>query len=321
MMIIRTVHKTDFTQLPNAIARNEALSCEAFGMLAYLLTKPRNWNVNVRQLMAWSGYGENKVRQILNVIIGAGYARRTQSKIPGSNRYGPVEYWVFDVAQDGTKKPLDDFSGAANEQENDGSEKLAEISQSEPRDDLSVAESRDTQTGRHSKNITTNSPTERENSGSDEPGDKSQLAVKTKEVWDVVKPLLLRQNPNPKQVGSLIGQWQQRTPSIEDKDKLLAMAAAATANGTPQPIEYISKGMNQAYPRKPKPNTFSREKWESIANAAIDQIATAKRIGRTPDLTKSWSNSMGPLPGKPKCSMPKDLQDKIQIALDERKAA
>ena len=160
---------------------------------------------------------------------------------------------------------------------------------------------------------------ERGDSGSSEPGDKSPFQKKSDEVWTVLPPLLRAQNPNDKQNRSLIGQWQKRTPSIEAKDKLLTFAKAA--HGTPEPISYISAAMNDAFPKRAGPKDHGRPRWEVIARLAIEKIQEAHKRGKAPDLGKIWGNASGPMPGKRGCLVPKDLQQKVLAALEQRAAA
>ena len=65
-MIQRTPRRNNFTTIGNGIFMENALSFEAMGLLAYLLSKPDNWQVHVQALVrATEGTaqkrGENKI--------------------------------------------------------------------------------------------------------------------------------------------------------------------------------------------------------------------------------------------------------------------
>ena len=72
-MIQRTPRRNNFTTIGNGIFMENALSFEAMGLLAYLLSKPDNWQVHVQALVrATEGTaqkrGENKIRAARGAI-------------------------------------------------------------------------------------------------------------------------------------------------------------------------------------------------------------------------------------------------------------
>ena len=97
-MIQRTPRRNNFTTIGNGIFMENALSFEAMGLLAYLLSKPDNWQVHVQALVrATEGTaqkrGENKILALLRELIGAGYiTRKRQSS-------GKMDYYVYDEPQ------------------------------------------------------------------------------------------------------------------------------------------------------------------------------------------------------------------------------
>ncbi|RKW12229.1 MAG: hypothetical protein D8H94_11940 [Cardiobacterium sp.] len=97
-MIQRTPRRNNFTIIGNGIFTENALSFEAMGLLAYLLSKPDNWQVHVQALVrATEGTaqkrGENKILALLRELIGAGYiTRKRQSS-------GKMDYYVYDEPQ------------------------------------------------------------------------------------------------------------------------------------------------------------------------------------------------------------------------------
>jgi hypothetical protein len=98
-MIIRPVVKREYTSLPNAILTDRRLSADTRAMLAFVLSKPRNWEVRPRPLAkALSGplpVGLKRLARMFHEASAAGYMVRSEAqehKQDGSfGRYG---YWV-----------------------------------------------------------------------------------------------------------------------------------------------------------------------------------------------------------------------------------
>ena len=74
-MIIRRKRVRDFTVVGNEVAEDERLSFEALGLLTYLLSRPDNWSVQVKQLCNRGGCGRDKTRR----IAGLGQGQEWQS--------------------------------------------------------------------------------------------------------------------------------------------------------------------------------------------------------------------------------------------------
>ena len=94
-MIQRSARTGNFTILGNGIFTDNALSFEAMGLLAYLLSKPDNWSIHPRALSkATEGSdqrrGMGKIYDLLNVLIAAGYVLRSK------RANGEVDYIVYD---------------------------------------------------------------------------------------------------------------------------------------------------------------------------------------------------------------------------------
>ena len=94
-MIQRSARTGNFTVLGNIIFADNALSFEAMGLLAYLLSKPDNWSIHPRALSkATEGSdqrrGMGKIYDLLNVLIAAGYVVRFK------RASGEVDYIVYD---------------------------------------------------------------------------------------------------------------------------------------------------------------------------------------------------------------------------------
>jgi hypothetical protein len=72
---IHTVrHARDFVQVANCTAQDSRLSWEARGLLLYLLSLPKDWNIRVSHLQKQGGAGRDAVRRILHELQQFGYA-------------------------------------------------------------------------------------------------------------------------------------------------------------------------------------------------------------------------------------------------------
>ena len=85
-----------FCIVPNSTL-NDSLSWEAKGMLAYLCSKPDNWEVSITQLTnhsrkSPSPSGRDKTYRILNELQEAGYVRKLENRASG--KFTGVEYIV-----------------------------------------------------------------------------------------------------------------------------------------------------------------------------------------------------------------------------------
>src|ERR1700722_16055749 len=68
-------HRSCFTQIANATLEDSALSFKAKGILAYLLSKNREWVVSARDLANHSTDKIYAVKSALRELKDAGYAR------------------------------------------------------------------------------------------------------------------------------------------------------------------------------------------------------------------------------------------------------
>lgn len=98
LMTIRkaTGHEGGFSIIPNEML-NDTLSWEAIGLLAFLCSKPDDWEVNVQHLTNHSGRckhstGRDKTYRILEELKQAGYMRKIEKRRGG--RFVGVDYIV-----------------------------------------------------------------------------------------------------------------------------------------------------------------------------------------------------------------------------------
>lgn len=95
MAIVR-VHKTSsdqYTTLLNATFQENRLSLAAKGMLLGLLSKPKNWNINVNFLAVEYRLNRKTVYKLINELIAFGYCTRRKFN------NGHVEYTLYEVPQ------------------------------------------------------------------------------------------------------------------------------------------------------------------------------------------------------------------------------
>lgn len=97
MTIITRKRKDQFAIIPNAVASDKRLTFEERGLLVYLLAKPNDWNVNVRNLQAEGGVGRDKVYRILGKLQEVGYVQRNHVQ-DDKGRFVGYDYIVHDDA-------------------------------------------------------------------------------------------------------------------------------------------------------------------------------------------------------------------------------
>jgi hypothetical protein len=78
--IIRIHKENNFAVLSNALLQDETLSAEATGCLAYLLSKPNDWQLRRTDIMRRFRCGEKRAQRLLNELKSAGYLVREQYK-------------------------------------------------------------------------------------------------------------------------------------------------------------------------------------------------------------------------------------------------
>lgn len=102
--IIRRQHGKDnpYFMMARDLAQNKALSYEAVGMAAYLLSKPDDWQVMIVDLVRESKAGRDKVYRILSELIEVGHLHREQRKSE-SGRFMPSCYLFTETPH--TEKP------------------------------------------------------------------------------------------------------------------------------------------------------------------------------------------------------------------------
>jgi len=88
-----------YTSMDNRIFEDPALSWQAKGVLAYLLSRPSNWKACLEHLMTVGQNGKSATRSAMRELIEAGYMRKVQVSKPGRG----VIFWDHLVFEDKTQ--------------------------------------------------------------------------------------------------------------------------------------------------------------------------------------------------------------------------
>ncbi|MDQ0923304.1 hypothetical protein QF038_001812 [Pseudarthrobacter sp. W1I19] len=80
MSIIRSVKSAKYTTVSNVAANDKRLSLKALGLFYFLMTKPDNWNISERGVVAQRPEGRDAVSSALKELEAAGYLRRGQGR-------------------------------------------------------------------------------------------------------------------------------------------------------------------------------------------------------------------------------------------------
>lgn len=95
-MILRNPNRHRWTVIDNRILEDERLSWDARGLLAFLLSKPDKWNVNVTHLEGQSKAGRSKVRRILRELSDTGYLEYRKARGKGG-LFGGTEIIIHET--------------------------------------------------------------------------------------------------------------------------------------------------------------------------------------------------------------------------------
>lgn len=96
--IIRKAHNKEnpYSQISRTILQDKNLSWKTTGMLAYLLSLPNNWEVNVVDLSQRKTDGKQSTRTVLKELIRLGYAIKNVKR-DDKGRFTSYEYIVFET--------------------------------------------------------------------------------------------------------------------------------------------------------------------------------------------------------------------------------
>ncbi|WP_320040510.1 hypothetical protein [uncultured Desulfobacter sp.] len=94
-MIIRSEKKGNYTILPNEFLLDETISDKARGLLARLLSRPDDWNLNINYLVKTGKAGHAAVRSAIRELEAAGYIQKKVSRHDNGRIIG-VEYIIHE---------------------------------------------------------------------------------------------------------------------------------------------------------------------------------------------------------------------------------
>lgn len=81
-MIIRRRHTKNFTTLSNVIFDDMKLQADEVGVLAYLLSRPHDWEIRRSALMRRWSIGPGTMKRIVNSWMKAGWCQATKIRLP-----------------------------------------------------------------------------------------------------------------------------------------------------------------------------------------------------------------------------------------------
>lgn len=79
-MIVRVADRKRYTVIDNQAIEDARLSWRALGLLAYLLSRPDNWEANYRHLASLRGDGQHSIRSVLKELEEMGYIERRRER-------------------------------------------------------------------------------------------------------------------------------------------------------------------------------------------------------------------------------------------------
>ena len=103
-LIVRSSLKDNFSVLPNELINDDRLSTEHLGLLVYLLSKPNDWQVRVKQLQNRFDMGRDKTRRILATLEQYGYISRDIVRAEG--KFSETRYIVKDSPEPENPSPV-----------------------------------------------------------------------------------------------------------------------------------------------------------------------------------------------------------------------
>ncbi len=103
-------HYNNFTIIPNAILRDAEMTFAEKGLLAYLLSLPKDWDIRVLNIAETFGETERGILKLIKGLIDRGYCKRVPIRKDG--RLAGQQYIITDIANDFSAPTKNE--GAAN---------------------------------------------------------------------------------------------------------------------------------------------------------------------------------------------------------------
>ena len=120
-MIIRRRHTANFTTIGNVLFEDERLAADEVGILAYLLSRPHDWEVRRPALMRRWGMGREAIKRVITNWLRTGWAHAERTRAPNGTTY--VVYEIRDepgpaLSEDEIRRALSLVSSEAAAVEN-----------------------------------------------------------------------------------------------------------------------------------------------------------------------------------------------------------
>lgn len=103
-------HYNNFTIIPNAILQDTEMTFAEKGLLAYLLSLPKDWDIRVLNIAETFGETERGILKLIKGLIDRGYCKRVPIRKDG--RLAGQQYIITDIANDFSAPTKNE--GAAN---------------------------------------------------------------------------------------------------------------------------------------------------------------------------------------------------------------
>lgn len=80
-MIIRRRHTANYTTIGNELFNDERLAADEVGILAYLLSRPDDWEVRRPALMRRWRCGDDRIKRVIHSLIRTGWCRAQKTRL------------------------------------------------------------------------------------------------------------------------------------------------------------------------------------------------------------------------------------------------
>jgi hypothetical protein len=100
-----------YTVIGNAAAQDSQISWKAKGLLVYLLSLPKDWNIRISELAAHATDGYDSTKRAMDELLAAGYIQRSSRVRKPDGKLGDYVYLVTGVRDEmpNLEKPNVDF--------------------------------------------------------------------------------------------------------------------------------------------------------------------------------------------------------------------
>lgn len=86
-MIIRRRHTANYTTIGNVLFEDERLAADEVGILAYLLSRPHDWEVRRPALMRRWGMGRDAIKRVITNLVRFGWCRPEKTRLPNGTYF------------------------------------------------------------------------------------------------------------------------------------------------------------------------------------------------------------------------------------------